>query len=41
VKMVAGGCWPPTLKTMNFCAGGCFAFLGYNNNLYTRNTLIL
>jgi hypothetical protein len=25
VKSVAGGYWPPILKTMNFCAGGCFA----------------
>jgi hypothetical protein len=41
VKMFVGGCLPPTLKTINFCAGGCFASLGCNNNLCTLNTLVL
>jgi hypothetical protein len=25
VKLVARGCLPPTLKTINFCAGECFS----------------
>jgi hypothetical protein len=32
VKLVAGGCWPPTLKTILFCAGGCFASRVCNSN---------
>jgi hypothetical protein len=31
VKAVTGGCWPPTLKTIYFCAGGCFASRVCNN----------
>jgi hypothetical protein len=34
----AGGCLPPSLKTLNFCAGGCFASLVCNNTLCTLNT---
>jgi hypothetical protein len=38
VKLVAGGYFPPTLKTINFGAGGCFASLVCNNTLCTLNT---
>jgi hypothetical protein len=38
VNMVAGGCWTPTLKIINFCAGGCFASLVCNIILCTLNT---
>jgi hypothetical protein len=41
VKLVAGGCLPPTLKTINFGAGGCFASLVCNNTLCTLNTPVL
>jgi hypothetical protein len=41
VKLVTGGCLPPTLKTINFFVGGCFASLVCNNTLCTRNTLVL
>jgi hypothetical protein len=30
VIVYAGGCLPPSLKTLNFCAGGCFASLVCN-----------
>jgi hypothetical protein len=33
-----GGCLPPSLKTLNFCAGGCFSSLVCNNTLCTLNT---
>jgi hypothetical protein len=32
------GCLPPSLKTLNFCAGGCFASLVCNNTLCTPST---
>jgi hypothetical protein len=38
VIVCAGGCLPPSLKTLNFCAGGCFASLVCNNILCTHNT---
>jgi hypothetical protein len=41
VKLVAEGCLPPTLKTINFGVGGCFSSLVCNNTLHTLNTLVL
>jgi hypothetical protein len=38
VIVCAGGCMPPSLKTLNFGAGGCFASLVCNNILCTHNT---
>jgi hypothetical protein len=38
VIMRAGGCLPPSLKAINFCAGGCFASLVCNNTLCTHST---
>jgi hypothetical protein len=38
VIVCAGGCLPPSLKTLNFCAGGCFASLVCNNTLCTHST---
>jgi hypothetical protein len=34
----AGGCLSPSLKTINFCAGGCFASLVFNNILFTHSS---
>jgi hypothetical protein len=31
VIVCAGGRLPPSLKTLNFCVGGCFASLVCNN----------
>jgi hypothetical protein len=36
VIVYAGGCLPPSLKTLNFCAGGCFASLVCNIMLCTQ-----
>jgi hypothetical protein len=34
----AVGCLSPSLKTINFCVGGCFASLVCNNILCTHST---
>jgi hypothetical protein len=41
VIVCAGGCLPPSLKTINFCAGGCFASLVCSNTLCTLTVIIL
>jgi hypothetical protein len=41
VIVCVGGCLPPSLKTLNYDVGGCFASLVCNNMPCTHSTRIV